>query len=1503
MSNNNIAQPTRVNYFDGQRITESDLDNDQLYFRSLLSKMTLDFHSSGVVQTSQTPNYLFDSSNPGFYGENTTKSVIEAGEYDGRYINLDKQPTDIIYGNRLVFELEGTTARGRESTKILIVGRVFNSLSDTDDVVTEILTIKRAQKVLSANYYNKVYGLILNNFSGGLGKTEFEASKESLNNLKEGGSLKVYESQSLEVYPYLINSQQTSSPNQEVMEFVTSSTSVSIKEEIELALESEVGIDQVFVDFDVKQTISFSKNGNLNIKYGQKFLSNNNNIQGVELLMSVSEDLSQPDPFDWSGDLIFSIYELSTEIDSATARVPENLLDYDPEITPIVQISLDKEDLADRGFELNSNPQIVNIDFSNTNIAVPSSELIKKDKYYAFEVKRTGLNNVGTINLLKGHYVPNRKKELNIPVTPIEEYGVQHYKFYQFDPTTKKYVDDADSSLWFRVSSSAVEVTNGLCYTTDGLFVLNQKTESYVGDTEVFHFERHIDLEFVNGTKQYLVLQQLNNFLDADVHPRTGNFVYTRIQDIPGFKFMSSEDILSLRKEEYPLILASIEDNNPRHPVSLERVFDSAGLYDTNYFYILNPSTDFLQERLIGRQFIPDTNCQCKNIYEIIDVICSDIIYGDLNNDGKIDDQDLERVLDISGNTINSEDTERRLFGGEFSPVEFELSDLNDDETVDGFDIQILEDYIDGKNLIQTPRKLRYLQVYVQNLLPADVYPVVFQDLLGTGTATIATDSIQFTVTKPEEALAVRIGDTINILSGVDQEEYKIYAKQIATDGLTVTVQVTLQESAVEFAGSTGFNVKITSQTKTNIFVDNFDLLKTPYEDKEYLIYQEAGVFTPLNVDICDLRRFVEVSYIDFPDQSCLCDEEGCEIVECDIPSQNEKFLPGNLLLAGNVLDEKGNTHKLDYEYASIKVPMPPGSLTDCRLDIYNNFVKAVGSSCITASGFPAMKYSDGTYVGCEDDGESTDLTKNRIKISGCIASLYVDGFVDGYAGLEETTLPTLADQVLGQTFVDTSYTEFASWVISPFNPPASFGSVSNPSGLNQPATFNFTTANVSGKKEFSLERPASLSDVDSDFVLDFIALRTNWDSSSLGSGQVKFSMKGEVKNYSSSMVLESTATFEVGIRKIGDKQREVYFSGEILSATSALLYDFDFGETLSDDLGDEITFRVKRVGDTIQAFYHISKKIVVELNKFERIGENLDLQLGDGDFSYEYAFSQDNSPVAGNQYTVKLQSFVLREEFNSFAEDSELVLSQNATTREVSRALFNFPLNLSQKTNIIRAEMVLTSLTSGTITDTYFAVPLEVLDLRTIEAFEIYPETTNESLYTDFIPGTIVSGQEITVDISSIIISYLQNTAHLSGYFKGILLEASDGSNSELKISDTITINLVYEEITSGVVFKVGMDIDAKTGIASFKTKNILYDKIIKENRTVIKFGVHMKKAGFANQDVEVTLDQLQNIGLGTCFTAEQLPADNECYFVTGDTANGTFVEGPFPCVLKLNE
>ena len=60
--------------------------------------------------------------------------------------------------------------------------------------------------------------------------------------------------------------------------------------------------------------------------------------------------------------------------------------------------------------------------------------------------------------------------------------------------------------------------------------------------------------------------------------------------------------------------------------------------------------------------------------------------------------------------------------------------------------------------------------------------------------------------------------------------------------------------------------------------------------------------------------------------------------------------------------------------------------------------MKAESGTCKTESGYPAMLFSDGTYVGCEDSGGETDMTKGRVKISQCISSLYVDAFVDGYA-------------------------------------------------------------------------------------------------------------------------------------------------------------------------------------------------------------------------------------------------------------------------------------------------------------------------------------------------------------------------------------------------------------------------------------------------------------------------------------------------------------------------
>ena len=1503
MANSEKIKITRVNYYDGQRVTESDLDNDQNYFRSLISNLVLDFHSSGVLKKELKKRFLFNLSKIGTYGDNPRKSTVDVGKYDGKYINIDRQPSDSVYGNRLVVKLDGSTSRGRESTKVLIIGRVFNSLEEEDEIKYEVLTLKRGEEKLTKFYYNFVFGIILNNYSGGIGKNNFETGIKHKENKTTDSTILIWEAESLSVYPDIINAEQIQSPNFDLMFFASSSNDKTIKDEISECLTGSVGVEQTFLDFEYKEEISFAKDGNINIKYGQKFLSNCDNIQKINLYLSVDEDTSLSDPYDWTGNLVFSLYELSTEISCATSVTPETLLGYDPELTPIIQVSYDIDDLKSSGVKLTSTPTMVSINLSSTNIAVPSSELIKKDKYYAFEIKRTGLNNKGTIKLFKGYDIPTRKESLGVPLDPIEKFGNQQTRFFQFDPTTNKYLDDKEGSLWFQVESSAVQITDGVCYTTSGLFVMVPKNISYIGQNLISYYERNISLPFVDGQKNYLILEQLQNFEDADIHPRTGNFVYTRIQDIPGFKFVKADYFVGLNVEDYPLIMASIADKNPRSSVSLERVFDSAGLYDTDYFYVLNPSESFQQEKLIGRSFIPDTKCQCENIYKIIDVECEDVLYGDLDKDGKITSADVEEVLSLSGNTINGIDTERRLFGGEFSIVDFELSDVNDDGSIDGFDIELVEDASEGKNNFLTPRVLRYFKIHVESLVEPEQNPTVFLDSSATGETTTDSNLISFTVANEEQALAIRVGDTLTIPSGDDAGDYSILTKSVGADKLSVTVTVSQQNASVSFSGSSGVTVKIVSKSSTNVLADNLDLIKTSFSDKSYLIYQDNGVFIESNFDVCDLKRFIEFSYIDFPDESCLCEVVGCDLVLCDTKSQNEKYLPGNILVAGNILDEEGNTHKLDYEYASIKVPLPPGSLEDCKLDLYNNFIKASDSSCITAAGTPALKYSDGTYVGCEDNGSDTDLTKNRVKISCGICSVHVDALVDGYsARTQEVTDAVNISEVIGENFNDESYSSFSSWVEYFANPAASFGSILTPSGTIEPATFSFTTAAVSGNKKFILNKPSSSSNISGNFVIDFVCLRTNWTEDDLGTGNVKFAFEGEIENYDSG-VLTSTSNFSVGIRKVGPNKREVFFSGTITSPAGATLYTFDFGERLDDVLGDNITFRVKRSGNVITTYYHISKKIIKELNQFERIGENLTSHLGIGDLNYNFSIGQDNMPNGGKSYAIKVTDFISRSSFVSFEDDATLLLASDSSTNRVDRVQFNFPLNLSQRTNIIRADLVLTSLTTATVTDTYYVIPLEVLDARTIQTTENYPETTNESLFTEFIPNNLVQNQQFTVDISSIIISYLKNTAHISGFFKALIIEPSAGSNSSFEISSDIKLNITYGEVTSGAIFKIGMDLDAKTGIASFKTKNILYDKLIRENRTVIGFGVHMKKAGFANQDVEVSLGQLQSLGIGTCYTAEQLPADNDCYFVTGNTSVGTFVDGPFPCVLKLNE
>jgi hypothetical protein len=140
-----------------------------------------------------------------------------------------------------------------------------------------------------------------------------------------------------------------------------------------------------------------------------------------------------------------------------------------------------------------------------------------------------------------------------------------------------------------------------------------------------------------------------------------------------------------------------------------------------------------------------------------------------------------------------------------------------------------------------------------------------------------------------------------------------------------------------------------------------------------------------------------------------------------------------------------------------------------------------------------------------------------------------------------------------------------------------------------------------------------------------------------------------------------------------------------------------------------------------------------------------------------------------------------------------------------------------------------------------------------------------------------------------------------LPGFYKALSIEPSAETEETFLINSNMFITIEYEEITTGVVFKVGASIDASTGIVTLHTKNILYDSVNEANRTVLNFGVYLKKSGFKNESIKIGIKDLERIGIGVCSDESEFTQDDLCFFVAGSTATGTFVEGPFPCYFHL--
>jgi hypothetical protein len=1495
MSTSNITIVPRVNFFDGQKLSEADLDQEQIHLRGLASDHIMSAHGSGLIKENPLEERaLFTLSNPGFYSENASKFVINAGNFDGKPIFLDRQPSDTTFGKRLIFELKNAIIKNNYPVKIVILGSRYNPLDSRGEIVVEYLEFNESLKKVTSNYYKNIYAIYFNNLSGGLGNSFYNNSAESYNYLSSQQlDLVIYESDSIEIFPKSLTVSQVESPNYYLNNFFTYSEEKSLLDIFNEALDETFSSSEIYYETDPSEILLFSQGESSAVSYGQKFLAKTNGLQKISLLMGLDTSISS----EFSGSLVISIHKLTTATNCITDAVPDNLINFDPEATSLVEATYSYDDFLAMGVKLGESPTIVDFDFSSTLIANPNLEpSLEIDSYYCFIVKRVGDTSTGTIRLYQGYEKSYQKTQNGQALTIQEQYEPKTTLFTEFDIINNKYVDDSDRGLWFELHSSTVELTSGKAFSEDGVQFEVPSYIEYIGNNLIPFNLKDIELKNINGEKNYIVLDRSEKFTTPIAHPRTGNYTFTRILDTYSIAIFSESELNSIL-DLNPNILGYVTDNNDRSPSDISGTFSQVGQITPDKIYFINPPSSLLTKALVNRIFIPDTGCSCGSQYKISSVSCSVQRAADINSDGKITYQDLDSVLSLAGNTLTSLVTQNLILNGTISLEDFYKADVDNDGAIDGSDISIIEDAIDGYINFSIPEQFTILEIGLSNINSENNYPIIFQDEAGSGSCPTSSNVISFSITSEALIRIVRAGDKIVIPEAeADAGEYLISEISFSALSASATV-VDISGNAVSFAGSSGFNLSIYSGTEVNTFADNNLLVNIPVDLKNWTITSSGNVFSDNLINIIDLRRFVEQSFLEVATTDCVCSNDSCFETADQAPLiKNQKVLPNDLYLPnGDILSAPGVPHHGDFEYVNVILPLPPGSIDNCSINIYESFIKSYNGTCETVAGYPAMKYSDGTLVGCNDSGATTDLSLGKVKISKAISSLHVDALIDGYA-TDGYTTESSESFAIDNIILNSSYPEVYSSGLSTW--PEFESDIYTAININSTyASFEINVDTTSVTNNSTLTRPLAEPDLTGDFTISFTGRRESWDPSKLVLGSIHTYAQVTMDNE-----YGGTSVLKLGWRQLGDGDGvELFWSGSINDG-SVEISSFNFSIPAPDLEGNDVNFRIRRVNDITTAYYYYNKVDSLIINQeYVKIGELLTTNPGEGPANLIFKTESSGAGVSSS-YIYKTyifsDDFIISYDENVSDESaaSEILIGNN--TAKLNELSFNFPLNLNSKTQVISATIDFTTTQDFNITSTGFKlIPYENINANNLSKYLDLVLSSNSSIIAELIPTSGLAGDTISFDITNAIKSMLLSTGHLPGYYKAFLLTSDAGELDSFYISNSILITVIYYDITTGVIFKVGSTLDPLTGILTLKTKNILYDSANTENRTVLNLGVYLKKAGFKNNDLTVSINDLSRIGLGTCTPAASLSETEECFFVTGSTLSGLFIEGPFPC------
>lgn len=888
MTNRNTVSQPAVLWYDGQQVDQVDMDTEQNRNVKTDASIIQNHFGSGVIPNSPAKKIIFDTDN--LFADQA--ALIASNDFDGIGLRPLNQPTDFTLGNQLEIELSDSyvnglsTVTGRLSTKVLVIGLDFQS-----NIQYERFYFYKKETQVTKKHYAKILCIFTNDFLG---------NKNCSRNL--GGRVVIRETAAMQISRDGIMIAQDVQPNLFFRDFKNSSPNpaVTLFQTIQQGIGMEYSVDALHINTTVKRDFEFVP-GDVTTRLAEKFIASSNNIQKITLLLGVRKNGTDVNHYyDWSGELVISVFELQSTVTSPTELVPGLAIEFEPNPIPLTQFSIDSQSLKNRGYVLTDVLQPIDFVYNNSNLGNTVNPVIVPGKYYAVSIGRAGDGSIGTI------------------FTGIGNSQVSDDRLSIF---TGEWTDVPEEDLWYQVWTDTVKVADGMAYDAGNGVQITKTITNDFGAVVDYSFDHNPFADTGQNTLNTAVMEATERQFEQAQDERTGNPVFSRQQFEPSFSFATNATLTTLKESSEPLVIGCARDVNAKANIIITGIQTLPGLAKTNKFIVVNPNANLISQQLVGSRLIPNNNCAGMG-YSIANVrYCIDG-YGDVNGDGVIDQLDIDRANQLLGQSLSSQTTQELINAGVLETLEVLRADVDGDGVVTHVDIELITAYKDGySHSFPVGASFTHIELEVQNAIGRYDGYYDCDDL-------IRVQGNSFNKVDPSELSEIELQYYgFNSVPNMSLDDPSLIAVPF--------VQLPFAINPVPFWQD--YMLQVSSEARLVPAVFTYDQGSTNLKD-------------PNTGECLDSKTLICTDPFEF---GRACD-----------PGRNDFFVPDNLIIGkGQLLDRSGNYFKQDFEIHTVVLELPQArNFNHAVMNVFEKLVLDSGNG-YTIAGYPAAKFADCTTV------------------------------------------------------------------------------------------------------------------------------------------------------------------------------------------------------------------------------------------------------------------------------------------------------------------------------------------------------------------------------------------------------------------------------------------------------------------------------------------------------------------------------------------------------------